>query len=118
MRPSKRTDPTAYSPASWATPRISGAPVADHSGPDPWWHAVWKEHFNASTSPECWSENDQLGPAEPALLEAGEETAPERLVLAVADVESQHLTWPVGGVPVATTTAIDTTSRVLLRMLR
>jgi len=43
--------------------------------------------------------DDQLDPAQAALLQAGHEPAPERLVLAVTHIEAEHLTGAVGGDP-------------------
>jgi hypothetical protein len=41
--------------------------------------------------------DDELHAAQPALLQRGEEPSPERLVLAVADVEAEDFPRPVGG---------------------
>ena len=43
--------------------------------------------------------DDQLDPAQPAGLQRAQERGPERPVLAVADVEPEDLTPPVGGRP-------------------
>jgi len=40
--------------------------------------------------------DDEPHPGQPAVLQGAQEPGPERLVLAVADTDAQHLTGPVG----------------------
>ena len=61
--------------------------------------------------------DDQLDAGEPAGLERAQERGPERAVLAVTDVQAQHLPTAISGHPVAITTARETT-RPSTRALR
>jgi len=62
--------------------------------------------------------DDEFHAAEAALAQALEEAAPEHLVLGVADVDAEHLTFTGSGDAVAIATASDVTCDAALRTCR